>query len=725
MKKTHFQFVILMIFFTVSSSLAQPPAEEPAFSPILSNWLEYTDASNALYHHLSQQAQELLQKRSAEVSQIRTKAAWQQRQQKIRQTLMNIVGPFPERTPLNARITGHVDSADYRVEQILLEPQPKFYMTACLFIPKEKSGKLPTVIYCSGHSPFGFRNPKYQHVIMNLVKKGFIVFAFDPIGQGERLLYVDPQTGESLVGRPTREHSYPGAQCFLIGSSVARHMIWDVIRAIDYVVTRKEVDTKRIGITGRSGGGTQSSYIAAFDNRVCAIATECYITNFARLYQTRGPQDAEQNFFHGILSGIDHPDLLMVWAPKPLLMTTTSRDFHSIQGARETAQELKTVYQAFAAEQQFDRVEDDAGHASTKTNREATYAFFQKYLNNPGDCTDVAVDTFSHGELQVTKTGQIQTSLGGRTIFEINRDEAEQVLAGRLKDVNISRIRQAAMHWSGYQPPQSTPDVVFFGAYNLDSMRVERYFMHGEGEYVIPFFLLKPLKQATFPAVVYLHPDGKSAAARQSFVRRLVSSGNAVVLPDMLGNGELGPGIFRGDAYDFKQGNANFNIWFGAIQIGRSLVGIHACDINRLLMYLQTRDDIQAKSIRAIGEETMAPALLHAAIFSKSISGVYLLNPIASYELLVLNKYYIPKSMLTAVPGGLKDYDLPDLCAVLAPTPLRIINPVDQDGEGLSSADVSGLYRNVEKRFQARQSESKFHVHTGLSNQEIAELLGK
>src|SRR5690606_10944382 len=159
--------------------------------------------------------------------------------------------------------------------------------------------------------------------------------------------YFDPETGKSKVGGTTKEHSYPGAQAFITGSSQARYMIWDGIRSVDYLLSRKEVDPDRIGITGRSRGGTQSSYIAAFDERIKAVAPENYITSFQRLIESLGPQDAEQNFFHGIKRGIDHADLLEVRAPKPALVITTTRDAFSILGARETAREVARVYQAY------------------------------------------------------------------------------------------------------------------------------------------------------------------------------------------------------------------------------------------------------------------------------------------------------------------------------------------------------------------------------------------
>src|SRR5690606_10243951 len=154
-----------------------------------------------------------------------------------------------------------------------------------------------------------------------------------------------------------------------------------------YLLTRKEVDPQRIGITGRSGGGTQSAYIAAIDPRIHAVAPENYLTNFTRLLQMKRPQDAEQNPFNSIDKGIDQSDFLVVRAPKPALMITTTRDIFSIQGSRESAKEIARIYQAYDKPANFSMVTDDTVHASTRKNREAMYAFFQKHLNNPGDST--------------------------------------------------------------------------------------------------------------------------------------------------------------------------------------------------------------------------------------------------------------------------------------------------------------------------------------------------
>jgi len=220
------------------------------------------------------------------------------------------------------------------------------------------------------------RSLVYLHVIANLVKKGFIVFAFDPVGLGERLEYFDPITGKSRIGGPTTQHSYPGAQAFITGSSQALYMILDSIRAVDYLLSRKEVDPSRIGITGWSGGGTQTAYIAAMDDRIYAAAPENYLTYFTRLLQTIGPQDAEQNMPDAISRGIDHVDFLLVRAPKPALMITTTCDMFSIQGAMETEKEVAAIYKAYGQEENFSRIEDDTPHVSTKKKQGSHVCLF-------------------------------------------------------------------------------------------------------------------------------------------------------------------------------------------------------------------------------------------------------------------------------------------------------------------------------------------------------------
>ncbi|KKK90009.1 hypothetical protein LCGC14_2727380, partial [marine sediment metagenome] len=382
-----------LLFFIVAFQTILPQSQ----LEILPQWKQHSDAPNSLYHHIAKQAYSQLSERNKIINELDSLSDWKGRQSTVSSILNDILGPFPAKTPLNAKITRTIDKGSYRLEHIVFESQPGLYVTSTLFIPKfKKEKKLPSIIYCSGHDSDGYHG-NYQQMILNLVAKGFIVFAFDPIDQGERLENDDRKNKTFEI---PGWHSYLGAQALIVGSSQAKYMIWDGIRAIDYLISRKEVDPNRIGITGRSGGGTQSAQIAAMDHRIYACAPENYITNYTRLFQSIGPQDAEQNLYHAIAKGIDHADLLSVRAPKPALIIGTTNDIFSIQGFRETAEEVSKVYQAYGKEDNFNSVEDVFIHGSTKKNNEAMYSFFQRHLNNPGTPEEEEVQFLGQNEIR-------------------------------------------------------------------------------------------------------------------------------------------------------------------------------------------------------------------------------------------------------------------------------------------------------------------------------------
>ncbi len=377
---------VALIWLTLVVGLAAPGYGADEEDPdIVHGWAGFTDVKNSLYHHISNQAYDLLDKRERAVAGIKTAEDWQARRRWVRKTLAEIVGPFPEKTPLHARIVGTLRRDDFHVEKLLFESQPGFPVPAAVFVPNGLSGRVPAIVYVSGHAGDAYRIPFYQTVILNLVKKGFIVLAFDPVGQGERVQYYDALRGRSAVGDPTKEHSYPGAQMILTGDNLARTMIWDGIRAVDYLLTRPDVDPTRIGITGRSGGGTQSAYIAAFDDRIAASAPENWITSFRRVFQSIGPQDVEQNINDSIAHLLDQADLLTARAPKDTLIVATTRDFFNIQGTRETFREARRAYAALGKPDAMQMTEDDAPHTSTRKNREAVYRFFKESFGYGGD----------------------------------------------------------------------------------------------------------------------------------------------------------------------------------------------------------------------------------------------------------------------------------------------------------------------------------------------------
>lgn len=679
--KNHLRMTLKRYFLLTLLLISLGPAAicQDDLNVINGKWLIHSNAGNSLYDHFTNESFRLLNERSAEVLKLSTPEQWMSRQGYIKEKLAECIGSFPEKTPLNARITGTIIKDEFRVEHVVFESIPGFYVTSSLYIPAgtRRNQKLPAIVYCSGHSADGYRSAPYQHLILNLVKKGFIVFAFDPVGQGERLEYFDKAKGKSDIGGPTSEHSYPGAQAFISGNSQAKFMIWDGIRAVDYLLTRREVDPARIGITGRSGGGTQSAYIAAFDDRILAAAPENYITNYTRLLQTIGPQDAEQNLPGFISKGLDHADFLIVRAPKPALMITTTNDMFSIQGAMETEKEVFAAYMALGNPGNFSRCEDDAGHASTLKNREALYAFFNKHLGNPGNAGDENTEPLTREELRVTESGQVSVSLRGETVYSLSLNDAVR-LEQKPDDARSSAqgYSRAAVEWakilSGYVAPVTIPDPVFTGRIARDGYSIEKFFVRGSGKYIIPYLVFRP-ENPIGRGLIYLHPRGKAAGA-DGDIQKIVSKGWTVLAPDLPGTGETASSL-RGDA---NFGGASHNLWYAGILTGNTITGLRASDLTLLAGILKKNGFIE---ISGIALSDMAPVLLHSAAISGAFTGVVLLEPYSSYMSLVAERRYNPFFALSAVPGSAGRYDLPDLAASLAPGKLVIAGTVDGSGK--------------------------------------------
>jgi dienelactone hydrolase len=655
-----------LMVFILSKTVPVRAQEEKENLNLFDRWTDWSDGKNMLVHHLNKLAFTYLDTRDKEIADLKTKEDWIKRQNKVEDILMNkIAGPFPEKTPLNAKVAGTITKEGYKIEKIVYESMPNFYVTGCLYIPDGK-GKRPAILFTSGHAQESFRYVPYQTIILNLVKKGFIVFAIDPVSQGERIQIYDAQKNASVIGPTTREHGYLGNQCIISGVSLARYFIWDGIRAIDYLLTRKEVDASRLGVTGQSGGGTQSAYIFACDDRIKAGAPVNYITGFRRLLESIGPQDAEQNFYHVVSNGITHADLLELRAPNPALIVAGTRDFFSIQGARESYAEVKNAHRAFGTEENIGIVEDDFAHGYTKKLREGIYVFFQKSLNLPGNPLDENVTVLDQSELKITSTGNVATAYENvETVFSINRKETQKLIdklqtSRKQMDQHLEKVKLSAKELSGYVAPQEDVKPVFRGRYQRNGYSVEMYALHGEGDCILPLLIFVPGTGSKFSSVIYLNPDGKIAdASAGGKIEELVKKGYLVAAPDVIGTGETG-------------GSGGV-----AMLIGRSTVGIQAGDVIRVVNFLKSRNDVDINKIGGLALNEMCPVLLHAAVFNNSINSISLIGSLISYKSLVFNNIYNSGFARDAVAGALTAYDLPDLMACVAPRKLALVDMKD------------------------------------------------
>jgi hypothetical protein len=665
-----------------------PPAERLS---VLETWSYYSDAPSAFYKDFADEAFAHLAARKAAVAKLTTRADWERHQEQTRATLADVVGPFPAKTPLNPRVTGVLHKPGFRVEKVIYESQPGLHVTAGLFVPEGLQGRAPAILFCSGHSDSGFRGPAYLTMIVNLVRKGFVVLAFDPIGQGERWSYFDSATGrnEFGVGNSTREHTRVGSQCLLTGDTLARYMIWDGIRSVDYLLTRAEVDPARLGITGRSGGGTQTAFIAAFDDRLKAAAPENYITEYEPLLKMRGPQDPEQNLPGSLARGFDQADLLHVRAPRPTLIIATTRDIFNIEGTRAVFAETQRSYAAVGQPDAVSITIDDAEHESTLKNREATYGFFRKYLDLPGSIVDEPNTSVRPEELRVTETGQVATSLKCESAFSLNvrrADNLQRQLNERRRDLprHLANVAKAAARLAGYAPAtgQELPSV-FTGRFQREGYAVEKYLLPVNERYAIPVVTMVP-NTAPTRVMLYLDPAGISASARSGGeIEALVKQGCAVVVPDVLGNGELGPG--RLNTYDDNPPR----LWYGYVLLGKSPLGRQMQDVMRTVRFAEARFQVKGSEMLGAARGTLGPLLLHTAALEKMFSRVAVLDAPLTYRSLVTVPRYKTAYIAGAVPGALTAYDLPDLAACLVPRRLLFVAPRDGLGALVQESDLN------------------------------------
>jgi len=737
-KMKTFKYVYFILFFLMSLmtpvlyaqvdlltkrvTKAEVPEEENL--NVFHDWITWNNPGSLVLNFLTRQAEDYYTIRDKQIARLKTKSDWQKRQQLVKNKLMEMIGAFPKKEALNPEITGVVQKNGYRIEKTIYESVPGFYETGCLYIPDKIKGKAPAILMVIGHDQISFREEYYQVIITNLVKKGMIVFAIDPLGQGEHVQYYDTSLQFSAIGYSVIEHSYFGNMCFLSGISSAKYFIWDGIRAIDYLLTRKEVDPENIGATGFSGGGTVSAYLGAFDDRVKVVVPCSWPTAYRRQLETKGVQDAETILIHSLKNGITFEDLVEVRAPKPTLMAFTTRDENmGFQGARDALHEAKKAYKAIGKADNVDLVEDDYKHWMTPKIRLAMYAFFQKHFNLPGNPAEEKTDLPSGMDLVVTPTGQIATYKGGKMIFDLNKKVTEKLvenLEQSRKNImsHLNKVKIKAKEISGFVNPSGKKEEPFMnGRYQRNGYTVELDAIPGEGkEYAIPILLFKPDDYSVkHPAIVYLQSKGKATDAEPGgAIEKLVKMGYVVAAADVLGIGETTNTAARG-----------YTDGYTAVMIGRSMVGIRAGDIIRVVNYLKNQNDVNPQKISAIAFNETCLALIHAAAFDSSINNISLIGSLISYQSVAMNRF--SKIGITKRPNGnywhpievdftwgiasvLTAYDLPDLIGCIAPRKVVLAEPTDQMLEPASTELINKELEFPRSVYSSKHSQENLKI---------------
>lgn len=286
--------------------------------------------------------------RAARLTSLQTREEALAYQARVRAAIRQAFGPWPERTPLNARITGSLERPTHRIEKVIFESRPGFLITANLYLPLKIKAPAPAVLGVCGHSANGKASALYQGFCQRLARAGFVTLIFDPISQGERDQYFGLPKRE-MVDACTRAHNMMGKQLELLGDFFGAWRAWDGIRALDYLLSRPEVDPSRVGLTGNSGGGTMTTWLWALDDRFTMAAPDCFVTTFLHNLENELPADSEQ-YPPGVLgAGLEMADFLIAAAPKPILLLGEHYDYFDRRGHQEAFEDVQRFYRLLGA----------------------------------------------------------------------------------------------------------------------------------------------------------------------------------------------------------------------------------------------------------------------------------------------------------------------------------------------------------------------------------------
>ena len=595
---------------------------------------------------LTAQARTHWDQRDKDIAALNTREDIARRQAYIRQTALELIGGLPtQKTPLNPRITGGFTRTGYRVENVIFESQPGFRVTANLYIPTTGKAPYPVVLGVAGHSSNGKAYAGYQKAFIGFVQRGIAVLAYDPPGQGERLEYLDTVTGKSRAGIGVGEHLMAGVPALLTGQTIARHFIWDGIRAVDYLMTRPEIDPKRIGVAGNSGGGTQAAYLALFEPRLATAISSCYITSWRELWPGPGPQDSEQIWPGFLARNLDFGDFALALAPRPFLTTSAIRDYFPIAGARATHRQLLRLFDQLGQGNNIGFFEYDDTHGWSQPRREAATRWLTKHFFGIDDPTPEAnIDTEEESQLYATPTGQLATSFGSKTMRDLSI-EAAAILARNRKPPTLDSIRKAI----AWQEPAATTQFKQYPNSNRLELTVE-------GGVRIPAEHYQPGQPKV--QVVYVGGTGKPS---DPDIAELESHGFGVLKIDPRGSG---PGYELSGSSGY---NLDYQIAARTWLLGRNLLAMQAADIVAAYRYLKRQSP--TTPVYLIGKAKFAPAAIIAASLEPGFQKVLLESSITSFTS-VLEAPTQQGLENTISPGALAHFDLPEIMKLVSPRPV-------------------------------------------------------
>jgi cephalosporin-C deacetylase-like acetyl esterase len=694
-----------------SAAAAASRPKALADTPKSSYATEYPDM---LLAHVASRLNALAAAWDRERDRIHTAADVEERNRYVRAKFKEMIHGLPDRTPLAAQTIATHDRDGYRVENVMFQSRPNFWVTANLYIPTTGQPPYPGVISPCGHYPLARMEPEYQCIYIDLVKTGFAVLAYDPIGQGERRQYWNPQTGQTEVATAsTYEHSMSGQVLLLMGEDLTHYRVWDGMRAIDYLESRPEVDPQRIACAGHSGGGTLTLFISALDERVkCAVVNEGGTVHRWPLEirpETRiGPSDVEQNFFPGAKYGVDMPDLHVAIAPRPLLALIEQYN----PRFNRAAEQIRKRYVQLGVADRFETEEANDPHAWTPKLRLATTRWLSRWLGSspaPQREADLAIETPE--TLYCTPNGSLRYSQIGDTIFSLILKKQATLPPERPRtDTEWKSEVAVLLRFQKSNAPLEPRVLVTTPRRGYSVEKLE--FLSEPGIYIPTWVFIPEQKARVYPTLLAFNDAGKQADGMEfGPYERLARTGQMVIACDVRGIGETKPphspasewpGEFR-QLFDVETA-ITYMTWY----MDECLFGMRVHDVIRSVDYALSRPDVDRERFRVAGKGAGALWVLFAAVLDSRISDVTAEKGLLSYGTLARVDRYTHSAGIF-VRDVLKHFDLPQLTAALAGRKVTLVTPVDHLKHPVDLEQARRCYSITEAAFR-RAGAGRFDI---------------
>ena len=534
-----------------------PPADAPG--PQISSYLLY---QTQLAWHQDQLRQEHWAQIKNESDLLRLRA-------ELKKSLLESIGGLPtEKTDLHATITGRITGNGYHIEKLIYQSLPGFYVTALVYVPENGDKVHPAILVPAGHATNG--KDQYQALSERLALRGYLVISWDPVGQGERSQFWDAKAKKTRYNMTCGEHGVMGNLAYLAGANLARWEVWDGMRAVDYLLSRSDVDGERINITGTSGGGTQTALLGALDDRIKVIIPSCYITALPTRVENRifadYDSDPEQDPYGLISRGIDNAGTLLIMYPRPVMVATATLDFFTVQGSHKTYSEVSAIYNRFGHADRIAYTESYNRHSYSLKNQEAALSFLDRFNKMPVRHGLPPVTAYTDAELQVTKSGQVTVDFpDGHTLLhyiaayatEAARHD-KKTLAELYKSEQDPNIDSwTAGSYTGYAPAGEL-QWEKVGSSTAGAVHIDRYVLHHDTYLEMP--LLHMYGEGSHPkgAVLWISLEGKASEKDWPQITKLISDGYEIYSFDFRGLGETRMN-FRVDASDASPAQGSFD----------------------------------------------------------------------------------------------------------------------------------------------------------------------